>query len=117
MICSFEVPLVDVVVGQNLACLGGNDFQAALSHEGVVDVVEFGPFADDDGFVELYLNSGTVPEPRDGPDGTHSVAADYDHVFGLQCAKFVKIHQGRVRNFLVSAVHSIGDPCEYANEG
>lgn len=110
------MPRMDEIFGQHLACLRGDDFQAALPHKGVVDVVELRPFADYEGLVELDLHAGPVSKPGDRADGAHAVTADDDVVFGLECPEFVKIDSGRVGDVLVGAVHAVGDTRKGAEE-
>ena len=110
-----KMPRMDIVFGEDLPCLGRDDFKPALAHEGVVDVVELGPFADNDRVVELDLYAGAVAEPGDRADGTYAVAADNDFVFGLQGPEFLEIDNRRVRNILVRFVHAIGNACKNAD--
>ena len=88
----FKGACMDIVVGENLADFRGDDFESALSHNGVVYVIELSPFAYDDGLAEFNLDSSSVSEPSDIPDSTDRVAAYNDLVFGLQGSQFIKIH-------------------------
>ena len=87
----FEMPRVNVAFGEHLARLGRNDFEPALAHDRMVDVVELGAFANHDRLVELDFNAGAVAEPLNFANRSDRIAADHHLVFGLQGTELVEI--------------------------